>query len=497
MSANEWWWLSPINDYQKEILQEIIVNWKAIIGKIVLEPKDFKNLSKFSDDQIILLVKKSLSIPFDDDITDPKHQEKISILFTKAIEIYLQTRQSVLFEEKKFKKTTLEEWRKKFSDIQNITRENIINFLRIRERWEKDSIIKGSVACLISTITKRLSGILDLFETNKTFNDTNLEKINLDIGDEQLKEVKVDKKIWLLEEIELEEIIINQLKSPLNLIENQQDPNTYSWKLPQWENFTIYWRKKTLVSMVLKWISNQDELFKIGDFWWLTVKVNSDKIDDLIKTIEYFLNIISSIDWRVENLKTKIDISAINKDNLSEKLQEFLKKLDDSTKWATNKNYKEIKINIIVWGYPVEIKFCLKWNTNQKWLAFQWIYRYLHTHALSKISYLWESYISRWDLEFWALDFIEKMRDEIEKNPETRWKITVPELKKQIIDDLIKEKYISKKEINKNAPDSTTLKVGLINYFIKKWWLIETKKDTYTTERRKEIKRIAWSLLWE
>jgi hypothetical protein len=99
-----------------------------------LEPKDFKNLSNFSDDQIILLVKKSLSIPFDDDITDPKHQEKISILFTKAIEIYLQTRQSVYFEEKKFKKVTLEGWQKNFSDIQNITRENIINFLRIREK---------------------------------------------------------------------------------------------------------------------------------------------------------------------------------------------------------------------------------------------------------------------------------------------------------------------------------------------------------------------------
>jgi len=490
-----------LSEKEQSALKELLTSWKAYcLWKFVLEPKDFHNLSSLTDKQIILLVKQSLSIPFLENISERRNQEKISTLFKKAIEVYKETRTSVYFEKKWVGARSLNTWLKSFSQVGDINEQLIIDFLRNKEKLylkeKKEQKLRGDLTCFIALITKRISETLDLFEANETFREENLEQINLTIEN---KEIGEKERIWLLEQIELEEIIINSLKWPLNLVEDQRSNNTYLGKVPYpvWKDFIIYWRKKKFYSMILKGLWRQDEAFRVDDFWWLTVKIDSDKKEDLLNTVGYFLNIISSVDWEVKGQKSKIDLSDIDKTKLDDNLKKFVEELDNKKKRATNSKYKEVKMNINVGGYPIEIKFSLRSNENQEWLAFQWIYKYLHRYVLWKIAYLWESYITQNDLEFWAWDFLEQMENEIEKNPETRWKITSGELKTQIIDDLIEEELI-KPNIKDNEVHSQILKIWLIKYFIKQWGLkkVKWKKDLYTTDRRKTLDENFWNLLW-
>ncbi len=417
---------------------------------LTLTKLDLTDLSELTDKELTDMIFYLLSINIDNE----KDVVKFNNHFQTAIGIYRNSRAKNVLEKR---------WWITIDEVINYlpfkNNKEILDFLRLTE--QKNWLWK--ITCFVSKITYAIADIL---------NTPNLANIE-----------------------EEEEKIFKELEWPLNISNRSIEEWIYEWNI-LWKNFILYWRPKKLWAMWEKVLGDQDYSTwnSIKDGIRYTFEI--DSIDDFDKylVMQNIYNIISGLWWKVLSYKNKWVKLTNEKTLLSKLYSDFSVFLNENWKWwkkdTSGEWYKEIKIIFNLHWNKVEVKITEKWNKNQDWINFQWIYKYLNTHIWwIIIRNGWTSYITKDEIENMVVDFFDNLEKLISENPEKKWTKKSDYIKELWI-DLQKEWFIAKNLKYENQSKKESKLMYHIIHWLRKYYeskLIKIKlKDwtiVYTTDR--------------
>ncbi len=426
----------------------IMFNWKPI----VITKMDFKDMSWFSDEELLEIIKYDLWV--DLKINHEDWLDKINELFFKANQIYEESRVKKIFERKNIKAFWNEFWFDKIDEL--------LNFMKTA--WLNELWWKAKLQCYMMKICSSVNDIINTPCVN-----------NLD---------------------EEKKILIEKLEPILDLHNVWED---MIWRVGN-KKFILYWRPKSHKSMVYKNLINNEysRIEDILDSIWFTFELIDWNDIEYIKLLQIIQNAHISI-WRKEEEITS-KVKWINIDKLKNKIHwnhsiiSLLDWLDTTVKWWTSQWYIDVKTTVKHWWISVENKIVPHKNKNQDWLNFQWVYSYLEKELKWILTrHVWPGFITNEEINILTIDFFENLQEMINANLEKAW---VSEWKYliELWDDLKKWEFIKRKRIKfENRSDDENIKKYMIewleNYFKSK--LIKIELDTwdivYTTEERSEF----------
>lgn len=425
---------------------------------LTLTKLDLTDLSELTDKELTEMIFHLLSINIDDE----KDVVKFNNHFQTAIGVYRNSRAKNVLEKRWW--ITIDEV---IAYLPFKNKKEILDFLRLTE--QKKWLWK--ITCFVSKLTYAIADIL---------NTPNLANIE----DE-------------------EEKIFKKLEGPLNISSRSIEEWIYEWNI-LWKNFILYWRPKKLWSMWEKVLGNQDYSTwdSIKDGIRYTFEIDSTDDFDKYLVMQNIYNVISGLWWKVLSYKNKWVKLTNEKTLLSKFYSDFSVFLNENWEWwkkdTSSKWYKEIKIIFNLHWNKVEVKITEKWNNNQNWINFQWIYKYLNSYIWWIIVRNgWTSYITKDEIEDMVVDFFDNLEKLISENPEKKW-IKKSDYIKELWIDLQNEWFIAKNLKYENQSKKESKLMYHIIHWLRKYYenkLIKIKlKDwtfVYTTKRWYELMN-AW-----
>lgn len=414
--------------------------WKS---EIIVKKNDGEDFVWLSDDEIIDIIKRNMYI----DINTKDWINKLNDFYSTALWIYNNSRARVVFEKRWW--IPIEEF---YNYIPFKNKNDVINFLRLTEK--KDW--RWKTVCLISKVTNAVADTLNT---------------------PSLKDLEKESKE-----------ILYQIEWPLNINTCSNDEWLCDWII-LWKKFILYWIPKKINAIVEKLLWNQDYTTweSIKDWIRYTFEIDSKDNMDKFMLLQHIFYVVKWLWWKIIDFDNKW-IPLLNPDIIWSKFrEEFIKFLYDNNKnWlkkTSSKWYKEMKIIFELNWNKVEVKITWKWNKNQNWINFQWIYKVLSNDIWWLIiRNSW--YINSDEIEIMSKVFFDNLQKFIDENPERKW--TPKEvLLKELWDDLQNEWFIYKniKYENQSKSESKLLlylvpalakyyKSILIKWQLKNWEIV-------------------------
>ncbi len=429
-------WTISVKNKEKE---PIIIRGK----RLKISKFDFKDLSNFSDQEILEIIKIDLWI---DLIHFPKDGiEQINTLFFDANQVYLESILKKVFERKGAKSFPIDF---KFTSV-----EEILSFIK-----EAGNIEGGWDAKLKCMMMKFSSSINDILTT---------------YGLQNLDEKK--------------KAIVDKLTPVLRLQEVWEDDiGTIGW-----HKFILYGRPKEIVSLEYKNLNDPDysRAEDIKDPVWLTFELLWWWSIEYVQLFGIIQNLIIWLGWKIIDTKIKwLKLNKIDTNKLSSDLKLILLSAKQEKKSASHEKYIDLKFTCIIDGVNIEIKIVPHQNENQKWLQFQWVYAFLNKFIeWITMRHLQDGYIEWENIHMYCELFFENLQDMINKNPETVW-MSKEDFLPDLWTDLQTKWYIRTwiKYINRSMNDNIKRYMinGLTEYY--KSCLIASKLPNNKIVRRNE-----------
>lgn len=395
-------------------------NWEFFLdknwNKVSLSKYDIKDFIWLNNDEVIKYISDDLWI----DITTKEWLDHLNYLFEFII--------INILENSNYNKILIRKWinikeilpnKNKFDNIWEI-----IEFIKTIEedRNNKETSLSWNTKCLIIKIVSTVNNLIE----------NNLHDLT-----------------WI------ENKFFNLLNFVLNLKSIWED--NYEFEI-HWRKVIFYGRPKNIISCVFKSItnSNYNDLSKLKDSIWYTFEVLTEKdIEYLLKTIINSLTSLWAKKLKIKNKGFKINLDYIDI------------KIENSKKWATWENYKDIKVSCEIDWVPwwVEVKIVKRWNINHVGLQSHFIYKLINVNIewiLKK--HLFDWYIKKEDIRKEVDFFIDHLTEEkIQWNKETR-DLTITDYLLYLWKDLNDRWFIMSKKISNHR-----------SYFIQeiKEWLTE------------------------
>ncbi len=433
-------------------------DWNSIKiwrSNLLLTKIDLSDFSGLTDKELIEMINRLISI----NINNKADVVKFNNHFQTAMWVYSNSKAKVVFEKRWW--ITIEDIYKYFPFS---NKKEIIDFLRLTEK--KDWLWK--ISCFVSKIAYAVADIL---------NTPNLANI-----------------------VTEEEKIFKNIEWPLNIKLRSIDEWIYEWNI-LWKNFTLYWRPKKLWDMWEKLLWDQDystwESLKDGIRY--TFEIDSKDDYDKYLIMQHIYNVVIGLWWDLlyyDNKWVKLTSDPTHLAKFHPEFISFLSKNNELSwkKSSSWKLYKEIKILFSLHWNKVETKITEKWNSNQNWLNFQWIYKYLDRHIWwIIIRNGWLNYITKDEIELMVVDFFDNLETLIRENPEKKWTKNSDYIK-ELWFDLQNNWFISDKLKYENQNKKESRLMYHVIHWLRKYYeskLIKMKlKDwtiVYTTERWEEL----------